>query len=139
MPIQSIEAGGFIQTRPATGPSTRANGTPPEPAVNSQSGTQAASDLPPSVASTVAETEKPDDKQRVSPEVVEQAIDKLNEFVSATNAQVVFSIDGETNQQVVKVVERDTDKVIRQLPSAEAVQIAKVLNKLQGLLVQEKA
>lgn len=139
MSIQSIEAGGFIQTRPTTDPSSRANGPRTQQEVKIQSGTQAASDLPPSAASATAETEKSDDKQQVSPDVVKQAIDKLNEFVSATNAQVVFSIDDDTNQQVVKVVERDTDKVIRQLPSPEAVQIAKVLDKLQGLLVQEKA
>ena len=39
----------------------------------------------------------------------------------------------------MKVVDASTDEVIRQIPSEEIISIAKALDKLQGLLVEQKA
>ena len=40
---------------------------------------------------------------------------------------------------VVKVIDKDSNKVIRQIPSEEVLQISKALDKLQGLLVKQQA
>lgn len=72
-------------------------------------------------------------------QAVSEALDKLNKFVGGANAQLQFSIDGDTDLTIVKIIDKETTQVIRQFPSAEAVQIAKVLDKLQGLLIRDKA
>ncbi|MFC6521248.1 flagellar protein FlaG [Undibacterium arcticum] len=40
---------------------------------------------------------------------------------------------------MVKVVDQRTQEVIRQMPSPEALEIAKALDKMQGLLIRQKA
>lgn len=67
-----------------------------------------------------------------------EAIHKLNEFVSSASNDLVFAQDKETGIEVIKVIDTKTKEVIRQLPSEEAIQIAKTLDKLQGLLVRDK-
>ncbi|MFD2272939.1 flagellar protein FlaG [Undibacterium arcticum] len=39
---------------------------------------------------------------------------------------------------MVKVVDQRTQEVIRQMPSPEALEIAKALDKMQGLLIRQK-
>lgn len=70
---------------------------------------------------------------------LEQAVDKLRTFVSPTDADISFAIDGASGVSVVKIVDRSTQDVIRQIPSEEAISLAMALDKLQGLFVREKA
>jgi len=52
---------------------------------------------------------------------------------------VSFSIDKDTHGTVVKIVDTDTNKVIRQIPSEEMLQMAKALDKFTGLLMKQQA
>lgn len=70
---------------------------------------------------------------------LEQAVKKVNEFVQSRASDVQFSLDEETGIRVVKVVDRSTKEVIRQIPSEEMLHIAQALDKLQGLLIRQKA
>jgi flagellar protein FlaG len=70
---------------------------------------------------------------------LEQAVDRLKQFVSPTDADINFAIDGTSGVAVVKIVDRSTKDVIRQIPSEEAISLAMALDKLQGLFVREKA
>lgn len=70
---------------------------------------------------------------------VEQAVERLKQFVSTADADINFAIDGNSGVSVVKIVDRSTKDVIRQIPSEEAISLAMALDKLQGLFVREKA
>lgn len=70
---------------------------------------------------------------------VEQAVERLKQFVSTTDADINFAIDGNSGVPVVKIVDRSTKDIIRQIPSEEAISLAMALDKLQGLFVREKA
>lgn len=70
---------------------------------------------------------------------VEQAVERLKQFVSTSEAEINFAIDGSSGVQIVKIVDRSTKDVIRQIPSEEAISLAMALDKLQGLFVREKA
>lgn len=48
-------------------------------------------------------------------------------------------VDDETGIHVVKVMDINTQEVIRQYPSEEILSLAKSLDKLQGLLIRQKA
>lgn len=67
-----------------------------------------------------------------------EAIDKIEKVVKPVAQDLKFSIDDETGKTVVKVIDTDTKEVIRQIPSEELMQIARALDKLQGLLVKQK-
>jgi flagellar protein FlaG len=74
------------------------------------------------------------DKKRV-----EAATQQLNDFMKRNSIQLKFSVDGDTKEIVVRVVQKQTGKVIRQIPSEEALKIEKAFDSRRGLLVKEKA
>jgi flagellar protein FlaG len=72
-------------------------------------------------------------------ESLDEAVRRIREFVRPINDSIQFSIDEETGRTIVRVIDLQTQQVLRQIPSEEALNIAKALDKLQGLLIQNKA
>ena len=71
---------------------------------------------------------------------VKEAVDHINDMMRQNNANVEFSIDKDTKQTVIKVVESGTGMVIRQFPSEEALAISRAIDRMQhSLLVNQKA
>ena len=58
---------------------------------------------------------------------------------SSTSPSLRIDIDKESRHVVTTVVDRDTGEVIRQVPSEEFLRVSRAMNKLQGLLVSQKA
>ncbi len=69
---------------------------------------------------------------------VQDAVKRLESFVSIARADISFSIDEASGVQVVKITDRQSKEVIRQFPSEEAIRIAQALDKLQGIFVKDK-
>jgi flagellar protein FlaG len=69
---------------------------------------------------------------------VRQAVERVSEFVAQTGAEISFSVDEASGLNVVKVIDKASKEVIRQIPSEEMVAIAAALDKLQGLFVRDK-
>jgi|WetSurMetagenome_2_1015567.scaffolds.fasta_scaffold1154783_1 flagellar protein FlaG len=73
-------------------------------------------------------------------EQVTQAVENLKKAVEpATANNLLFSVDDATGKTIVRVVDQETGKTIRQIPSEELVAIAKNIERMQGLLVEQKA
>ncbi|MFC4161601.1 flagellar protein FlaG [Chitinimonas lacunae] len=70
---------------------------------------------------------------------VKKAVEKLNQTVTSFNRSLQFSVDEDTKMNIVKLVDVDSKEVIRQIPSEEVLSIAKAIDKLQGMLIEEKA
>ncbi|MCP5274207.1 MAG: flagellar protein FlaG [Burkholderiales bacterium] len=70
---------------------------------------------------------------------IEQAVEKIQETVNNKVQNLQFSIDEDTGKTVVKVMDAQTQEIIRQIPSQEAISIARTLDKLQGLLLNDEA
>lgn len=85
------------------------------------------------------DADTPRDTVSTPREEVEKATDQLKKFVSPVNSDIQFSIDEDTGITVVKVVDKSTNEIIRQIPGDEVLQIAKALDRLQGLLVKQQA
>lgn len=66
------------------------------------------------------------------PEVIQQdlekAVSRLNDYVQSTQRDLKFSMDDETGQTVITVVDSFTSEVIRQLPDQVVLDLAKKLN-----------
>jgi flagellar protein FlaG len=75
---------------------------------------------------TADATQKTEDKS-VDNEKVTQAVTKLNDYVQNVQRNLQFNIDQESGVMVVKVVEANTDKVIRQIPNEETLRLARNL------------
>jgi flagellar protein FlaG len=70
---------------------------------------------------------------------VKQAVQQINSAMQSNARGLEFSLDDESDRTIVKVVDTQTQKVIRQIPTEEALAIAKSLEKAIGSLVKEKA
>ena len=69
-----------------------------------------------------------------------QIVSKLQDHVSATAADLQFSVDHDTGKSVVKVLEKTTRTVIWQFPSEEALQVSKDIERFQkGFMVNKQA
>ncbi len=65
------------------------------------------------------------------------AVKKLNDYVAPALQTIQFSIDDESDRIVVKVVDTETQKVLRQIPNEEVLAITRSLDKLRGLVIRQ--
>jgi flagellar protein FlaG len=72
---------------------------------------------------------------------VNEAVSQLNKSAQAKSQGLEFSVDSDTKRTVVKVIDQSTKEVLRQIPSPEALEIAKSLESKAstGLLIQQTA
>ncbi|QEL56617.1 flagellar protein FlaG [Chromobacterium paludis] len=78
-------------------------------------------------------------KQKADPKQLQESVSQLNNAASVYNSSLQFSVDKDTDTTVVKVVDKENNKVIRQIPSEEALRIAKAIGDFKGLLLKDKA
>ncbi|MGJ9418146.1 flagellar protein FlaG [Massilia sp. CMS3.1] len=67
------------------------------------------------------------------------AVADLNKVAQAASQGVRFSIDEETGRTVVKVVDTQTDKVLRQIPTVEALKLWRSIEQMQGVMLRDTA
>lgn len=77
--------------------------------------------------------------QQTSPAQVSEALQSINKALETMSQNLEFTVDEDSHRTIVKVIDQQTKEVIRQMPTAEAVEISKALDKLQGLLIRQKA
>jgi flagellar protein FlaG len=90
----------------------------------------------PSATAAAATAITPDTVNRVA---VEAAVKDMNEFIRPATSSVEFSLDEDSGRTIVKMIDTETNKVVRQFPSEEALAISKALDRLQGLTLRVRA
>lgn len=76
---------------------------------------------------------------QVSKEQLQQAVQDLRDFAKSQNRALEFSVDDVTGRTLVKVVDSETSKVIRQIPSETAVDLARRMHDQKGGILEELA
>jgi flagellar protein FlaG len=70
---------------------------------------------------------------------VDQAVARLNKAVQKFSSGIEFSVDSDNDDRVVvKIVDQATKEVIRQMPTKEALEISKAIDRSIGLLIRQK-
>lgn len=74
-------------------------------------------------------------------EALEETITKINDFVQSIQRELHFSIDEESGETVVKVVEKATNEVVRQIPAEDIMETLKNLNQntASGVIISKQA
>lgn len=67
---------------------------------------------------------------------LEQAVDDIATSMDFIQKGLAFKIDKELGEPVVRVIDVSTGDLIRQIPNEEALEIAKKLNEVTGLLMK---
>ncbi|WP_288842457.1 flagellar protein FlaG [uncultured Deefgea sp.] len=92
------------------------------------------------VAATSTSENKGTTDRESSKEERENAVKMLNDVIKASsNETLQFAIDDETDIRLVKLIDINTKETIRQFPSEEIVDIARAMQKLQGMMIRDKA
>ncbi len=120
MSVESINAGNVAASSVQT-------------AASQQTATQQTS----SVQATPSESVQP--SQKMSAEEVQVVLDKMNEFMHNGQRNLIFSIDKDTDDMIVKVMDTETQEVIRQFPSEETLKLAKHIEGMLGLILNDRA
>lgn len=76
--------------------------------------------------------------QNLDPKVLQQALHDLSSHVQNLQRSLQFSVDRESGETVVKIVDTETHEVIRQIPSEELLVITHRMHSTAGSLVAEK-
>lgn len=66
------------------------------------------------------------------------AIEKLKDAGDIFNRRLDFKIDEETNRIMVKVIDTETNKVIKEIPPEQLIRLAAKIQEMIGLLVDEE-
>ena len=71
-------------------------------------------------------------------EKVKNAVSDIEQFLSSSRRNLEFSTDEESGKIVVKVIASETGELVRQLPSEEALRIARSLSDVNSILFDAK-
>lgn len=70
---------------------------------------------------------------------VSQALKSINKAMQEQSRGLEFTVDSDNDRTIIKVVDQNTKEVVRQIPSEEALEIARALDRVQqGLLIRQK-
>lgn len=72
----------------------------------------------------------------VDAEALQQAVKEIAASMNLMQKGLAFNIDEDSGVQVVKVIDEQTGDLIRQIPNEEALDIAKKLSEVAGLLMK---
>lgn len=59
---------------------------------------------------------------------VKEAVSKLNEYVQKTQRDLDFQLDEDSGKTVIRVYDRESEQLVRQIPNEEALEMAKRLS-----------
>lgn len=112
------------------------NATPAAPVPEKSGATGAA------VAQTAAPPAPSARPNQPSPslEAARQAAAQINAFLKSSSAtSLEFTVEGKSNQVIVRIVDTATNQLIRQIPSQQALALSQALDGISGMLLEQKA
>ena len=74
----------------------------------------------------------------MSSKELEVKIGELNEAMVSRNQAVLFSTDPQTGKDVVRVTNKSTGELIRQMPSVEALKAMQNIDQMMGLIFNKR-
>lgn len=74
----------------------------------------------------------------ISDKVVIDAIEKANRAISGANRRFEFSIHEKTKEIMVKVIDSDTNQVVREIPPEKILDMVAKMWEMSGIMVDER-
>ena len=75
-------------------------------------------------------------EQQPNPESIRRAVENINKNLK--NSEAVFGIHEKTNRVTIKIVDKETKEVIKELPPEKTLDMISKVWEIAGLLVDEK-
>jgi flagellar protein FlaG len=96
-------------------------------------------DLPPLGASTADRPPRDSASDPLFTEEVDSAVSAFNEVFKQANVGVCYQVDKKTGDLIIKLVDRDTQKVLRQVPPDQILAMRQRLEELLGVIFDQTA
>lgn len=84
------------------------------------------------------ETETMLESKKVAQSTIDSTMSDINSKIKMSNTQLQYSIDEETQRISIKVIDQNTDKVIREIPPEETLEAIKKIWEIAGIIVDKK-
>ena len=85
------------------------------------------------VTSDLSKAEKLQARNEATREQLDDAVSQLNDFVQNVQRDLQFEVDNDMGQTIVRVVDQQTQEVIRQIPDEVALRLAEKLQQDEPL------
>jgi flagellar protein FlaG len=72
-----------------------------------------------------------------SAEKIHKDVEAINAQLESMNMSIQFSVDKGSKDMVIKIVDKNTGEVIRQIPSAEMLRLWENMTEMAGLIVKK--
>lgn len=76
--------------------------------------------------------------RKISNEEIQKIIEEIKKKLDYLNKYLKIEIDKELEMPVVKIIEKDTNKVIRQIPPEYLLELMKRIDEMLGVLLNER-
>lgn len=77
------------------------------------------------------------EREQISRKELDQIATGLENYLSSTGRKLSFHIHEESDQLQVNVIDQDTDKVIKQIPPDEILELAASIEKTVGIFLDK--
>jgi len=67
-----------------------------------------------------------------------KAVELINETVKMVDKKFEFEVHEGTKRTMVKVIDKETEEVIREIPPEEVLNLVEKMNELVGLMMDKK-
>ena len=143
MAIEPISSIMTVQAQGSVVPKAQAPAPAERPESSSNSSVQAAEqvDKTTSIVENAQEKGQSENNnqgkdQQASNEQIRKAVEKLNK--SMANSEAVFGVHEDTNRVTIKIVDKSTKEVIKELPPEKTLDMIAKVWEMAGILVDEK-
>jgi flagellar protein FlaG len=72
-----------------------------------------------------------------SKEAVERAVQKASELARSLSRKLSFTYDDRIEKIIVRVMEGETDKIVRQIPTEEMIRLSVRMDEIMGMLIDQ--
>lgn len=69
---------------------------------------------------------------------IEQTVESLNDAMEMLRRGLNFRIDDDNGRTVIKVIDKETEGVIKQIPSEDVIKLVNHMQEMQSLLFDER-
>ena len=90
-----------------------------------------------SIEPNADKAEKEKNSEEPSAKVVKSAVHKMNDYVEKFSTKVGFSVNEENDGITIIVTDKDTGKVIRQIPAKEVLELNRKMEEIAGIIFDE--
>ncbi len=136
----SVQATSYVApVKPASAPAEKADYTPEniDPATKIDSSTKVVEKTDSKGESNYnGEKGQEDSQQIASNDQIKKAIEKFNK--NRGNSEAIYGIHEGTNRVTIKIVDKDTKEVIKELPPEKTLDMIAKVWEMAGILVDEK-